>query len=103
MTKTRRQSIRNFEATSVLFFALAAGYALSVRAQTPEAQIPPSKPKWSAEQIQQSFDLADGNKDGSISREEAQRFPAVLKRFDKVDTNKDGVISREEWNAALKS
>jgi hypothetical protein len=103
MTKTQRHSIRNFEATSVLFFALMAGCVLSARAQAPDTPIPASRPKWSAEQIDQAFKLADANKDASISREEAQRFPAVLKRFDQVDTNQDGLISREEWNEALKS
>ncbi|CAN5654118.1 hypothetical protein BH11PSE7_BH11PSE7_26520 [soil metagenome] len=102
MTKTRRQSLTNFEATSVLFFALMVGCALSARAQVPDAAIPANKPKWSAEQIEQSFKLADANKDASISRQEAQRFPAVLKRFDQVDTNRDGLISREEWSEALK-
>ena len=102
MSKTPRLSTQHFDATSVLFFALMAGCILSAGAQTPDAPIPPTKPKWSAEQIEQTFKLADSNGDGSIAREEAQRFPAVLKRFEQVDTNKDGVISRAEWEAALK-
>jgi hypothetical protein len=103
MTKTRRRSITHFEATSVLFFALATGCAFSARAQAPDTQIPASKPKWSPQQIDQAFKLADSNGDGQISRDEAQRFAAVLKRFDQVDVDKDGLISRAEWDAALKA
>ena len=101
MTKSKRRSITNFEATSVLFFALATGCILPARAQPVDAQIPANKPKWSAEQIDMAFKLADSNGDGKITREEAERFPAVLRRFDQVDVDKDGVISRAEWEAAL--
>jgi outer membrane protein assembly factor BamB len=44
---------------------------------------------------------ADTNKDGVLSREEAQK--TFLKdMFDSLDTNKDGKITREEWDAVLK-
>ncbi|MBC7436922.1 MAG: hypothetical protein H7332_12750, partial [Bdellovibrionales bacterium] len=54
MTRTPRLSTQHFEATSMLFFALMAGCILSAGAQTPDAPIPPTKPKWSAEQIEQT-------------------------------------------------
>jgi outer membrane protein assembly factor BamB len=44
---------------------------------------------------------ADTNKDGAISREEAEK--TMLKDFfDNQDTNKDGKITRDEWDAIAK-
>lgn len=40
------------------------------------------------------FDMADANKDGRVSLQEAQA--AALRHFDMVDANKDGQITREE-------
>lgn len=40
------------------------------------------------------FDMADANKDGRVSLQEAQA--AALQHFDMVDTNRDGQITREE-------
>jgi Ca2+-binding EF-hand superfamily protein len=41
-----------------------------------------------------TFDEADANKDGMLSKEEA--LAACSRHFDKMDTNKDGSISKEE-------
>lgn len=40
------------------------------------------------------FELADANKDGRVSLQEAQT--AALQHFDMADTNRDGQITREE-------
>jgi outer membrane protein assembly factor BamB len=52
-----------------------------------------------------SFDAllkqADTNKDGVLSRAEAQKT-FVKDFFDSVDTNQDGKITREEWDEVLK-
>lgn len=42
----------------------------------------------------QMFEMADANKDGRVSLQEAQ--DAALRRFDMADTNRDGRITREE-------
>jgi hypothetical protein len=39
---------------------------------------------------------ADKNKDGLISREEAQSLPRLEKNFDAIDTNKDNQLAQEE-------
>ena len=50
------------------------------------------------------FKQADVNKDGKLTREEAQKgLPRVARRFDQIDTNKDGVITKEELDAAAKA
>jgi Ca2+-binding EF-hand superfamily protein len=48
-------------------------------------------------QAAEKFDEADKDKDGKISREEAETFPYVLKKFDNMDTSKDGFLSWEEF------
>jgi Ca2+-binding EF-hand superfamily protein len=47
------------------------------------------------------FDLADVNKDGRVSLEEAQR--ATLQHFDAADLNHDGVLTPDERRQASKS
>jgi len=50
------------------------------------------------------FTKADANKDGKLTREEAEKgMPGVARRFDQIDTNKDGVITKEELAAAGKA
>lgn len=41
----------------------------------------------------------DTNKDGRISRVEAQRDPALKERFDILDANRDGVLDATELGA----
>src|SRR5262249_140581 len=52
-----------------------------------------------------SFDdllkLADSDKDGSISREKAQKT-FIKDFFDSLDADKDGNLTRNEWDAFLK-
>lgn len=42
----------------------------------------------------------DKDRDGLISRDEAQAAPRLAKHFDKIDTNKDGLLSKNELAAA---
>jgi Ca2+-binding EF-hand superfamily protein len=42
----------------------------------------------------QMFEMADANKDGRVTLQEAQA--AALQHFDRADTNRDGQITREE-------
>jgi Ca2+-binding EF-hand superfamily protein len=44
--------------------------------------------------VQMILDRMDTNKDGRISREEAQG--RIKENFDKIDTNKDGFLDKEE-------
>ena len=41
----------------------------------------------------------DANKDGFVTREEAQSFPMLSAQFDAVDTNKDGKLDTAEMDA----
>ena len=45
------------------------------------------------------LDSLDSDGDGSVSREEAKRNPAIAAKFEQIDANKDGRLSREEIKA----
>ena len=61
--------------------------------------LPPNQ--WNAAQARQAFDLADGNSDGQLSRQEAQSLVILPRSFEDMDQNKDGVISRAEFEASF--
>ena len=56
--------------------------------------IPANKP--TSQDFDAAFDRADTNKDGKLSRTEAENLPAVAQRFEQIDTDRDTFISREE-------
>lgn len=52
------------------------------------------------ENMQEKFSKADTNRDGLISKAEAQReMPRVFAKFDALDSNKDGQLSKVEITA----
>lgn len=53
-----------------------------------------------AVQVIQSFNQADINRDGGVTRGEAQRLPLPIS-FEELDVNKDGVLSRGEYEDAF--
>ena len=53
---------------------------------------------------EERFRAADANKDGRLTREEAQKgMPMVSRNFDRIDANKDGVVTLQEIEAARKA
>lgn len=70
-----------------------------------QAPMGPSAPRAMQDTAQQrasaAFDRADANGDGRLSREEAQRLPAVAERFDEFDTDGDHMLSRQEFERAI--
>jgi hypothetical protein len=57
--------------------------------------------RWSPAQIRQSFDRADANNDGQLTRAEAQRLSILPHSFEDMDQNKDGVVTRAEYEASF--
>lgn len=49
------------------------------------------------------FERADTNRDGVLSRDEAQMLPAIAERFEALDTNRDGALSRDEVERGTRS
>lgn len=103
-----------------LFCPLAAALALGVPAwgsaqtaapATPMAEPPPAavvpapapRPlppsRWTAAQIRESFDLADADGNGQLTRAEAQNLAIMPRSFEEADLNKDGVLVRSEYEA----
>jgi hypothetical protein len=101
--RIQKHSIPNFEMRSVLLLALLTlGTAAAVRAQNaPGAPIPANRA--TPQDLEAAFKRADVNQDGKLSRQEAERFPAVAQRFEQIDSNHDSLISLEEFSRAANS
>lgn len=116
-----KHSMPNFEISSVLLLAaLVLGAAHSAQAQTSPAAAapgysPPSQMAMSvtavaipanqaiSKGVEAAFQRADTNRDGQLSREETERFPALMQRFDQVDSNGDHFLSPDEFQQAAGS
>jgi Ca2+-binding EF-hand superfamily protein len=61
--------------------------------------LPPSQ--WTGAQIGQSFELADSDANGQLTRAEAQQLTIMPRSFEDMDENKDGVIGREEYESVF--
>ena len=57
---------------------------------------------YSAVQIAMSFLQADSNRDGGLSRAEAQRLAILPMAFEDMDLDKDGEVSRSEYDDAVR-
>jgi hypothetical protein len=124
-SRLQRDFIPNFEMRSLLVIATFAVSAASACAQT--SARPPAMPGQSnpvtmttaadrtentkiVNQVSQvrtnsstldaAFNRADADRDGRLSRKEAEHFPMLSQRFDAIDSNRDSFISREEFNQA---
>jgi hypothetical protein len=51
--------------------------------------------------VDTAFTRADADGDDRLSREEAQRFPAVTERFDEIDADHDRFLSRAEFRRGV--
>jgi hypothetical protein len=87
---------------SSLVFTCTAAFSLSSFAQATKdvgatmEGAPGMKPSISADH---RISRLDKNKDGQISKDEANSNPKMLKRFDVIDGNKDGQLTRDELKA----
>lgn len=111
-----KHSIPNFEICSVLLLAaLVMGAAHSAQAQTTPAYSQPSQRAMSVtsvtippnqatyQDVEAAFKRADANRDGQLSRQESEHFPALTHRFEQLDRNSDGFLSPDEFHQAAGS
>ena len=106
INKRKKHFIPNFEARSVLLVtAMALGGIAGAQGQTTSpapstsasaagGSIPANTA--TSKDVDAAFDRADTNKDGKLSRTEAENLPSVAQRFEQIDTDRDTFISREE-------
>jgi hypothetical protein len=71
------------------------------RAQESPAPVAQRGP-YTALQIAQSFLGADANRDGELTRAEAQRLTLMPFSFEEMDRNHDGILTRSEYEDALR-
>lgn len=57
---------------------------------------------YTALQIAQSFLGADANRDGELTRAEAQRLTIMPYSFEEMDRNHDGILTRSEYEDAVR-
>ncbi|MGA0571927.1 EF-hand domain-containing protein [Variovorax sp. VNK109] len=89
--------------------AMAAWLALGVlganawaqtaaQATKPDGSKPTTQAMAANQQAEAAFKRADTNRDGKLSRTEADHLPAIAARFEQVDANRDQFISMDEFN-----
>lgn len=78
--------------------ALAPSSGAIITPRTPQ----PEATTWTAQQMDMAFARADRNRDGGLSRAEAQVFTEVRLNFEELDANKDGVLSRAEFEKGVR-
>lgn len=69
------------------------------------ATVPPAQPipasRWTPELIRQSFDQADSDSDGQLTRAEGRRLTVLPRSFEDMDANKDGLLQRAEYESTF--
>ncbi|MBS0317167.1 MAG: EF-hand domain-containing protein [Proteobacteria bacterium] len=114
--QAKRRYVPDFDARSLMLIAawtVAMAGSGAVYAQTPPP--PPAQPSApmaapagamdpppaSKKDAAASFERADANHDGKLSRNEAAAIPWLEQHFDEADANHDGSVTRDEYNKAL--
>ncbi|WP_186510856.1 hypothetical protein [Caenimonas sedimenti] len=68
-------------------------------AVAPAAASPVPAGRWTLAAVRTSFQQADSNSDGELSRAEAQQLAILPRSFEDLDANKDGVLTPQEYEA----
>jgi EF hand len=105
MTMNRNLKRKLLAGLFVPVLGLAMGTALGQTTSTDKpADKPTTAPSMSpaapgaASLSAQTFDQLDKNKDGKLSREEAQANPAVRDAWSKLDPTNSGSVSKEDFD-----
>lgn len=78
----------------------AAAAVCAMAACTSPSTVPVSAEAY--DNVQGFFERYDTNRDGVISRTEADEDPDLVLVFDKADANHDGVLDRTEFRTAAR-
>ena len=82
----------------LFFIGLGSAFAEEPENMPPRGKMPRGeRHEDKREKMMDKLRQADTNRDGAISRDEANKsLPHLAKNFDKIDENHDGLITREE-------
>jgi hypothetical protein len=94
--------------TKLIAIVIAAAFPLGAYAQMtnqPQQQQRPgasgaAEPRGGSGAVQPGVSQLDSNRDGLISRQEAQRSSELSSRFSELDRNRDGSLSADEISNA---
>ena len=81
--------------------SMAAPAAHNMGASANSQQGQQAKPL-SVEELVAAFTKADVNKDGKLSRAEAENVPGLGPKFDQIDANADQFVSKVEFENAIR-
>ena len=101
MNPSKTRALAALTAITALATAALIGVPLTAQAQTqtqPPATDAAAKDKAA---IEAAFRRADVNKDGKLSRAEAEMLPSIAARFDEIDKDKKGYLTLDEFMAAV--
>jgi Ca2+-binding EF-hand superfamily protein len=85
---------------AVLVAASLAATTLVVATATP-VRADEARPSPVAAKVDKVFARLDADRDGRISRPEAEKGNRLANHFDKIDADRDGFVTRGELSAAI--
>ena len=103
MNPSKTRALAALTAITALATAALIGVPLAAQAQTQPQPQPPATDAAAKDKaaIEAAFRRADVNKDGKLSRAEAEMLPSIAARFDEIDKDKKGYLTLDEFMAAV--
>ncbi len=91
---------RNLLAGAIAISILTTTAAVWAQSPAPAMDAAPAKAMSTAELVA-AFVKADANKDGKLSKQEAEGVPGLVAKFETIDTDGDKFVSRAEFDKAI--
>ena len=105
MNPSKTRTLTALTAITTIATAALIGLPLAAQAQAqPQPQPQPPATDAAAKDkaaIEAAFRRADVNKDGKLSRAEAEMLPSIAARFDEIDKDKKGYLTLDEFMSAV--
>lgn len=100
LAMTPALNFRTLAIMGSMALALALALAAAAHAQAPDT----ARMQKARNELQKRFAAADLNKDGKLTREEAQaKMPMIYKNFDAIDTSRCGAVTPGDIGAFMAS
>ncbi len=92
---------RNLLASAIAISVLATTASVWAQSTAPAMDAVPAKAAMSTTELVAAFVKSDANKDGKLSKQEAEGVPGLVAKFEMIDTDGDKFISRAEFDKAI--